>query len=593
MHRHPPRPYRSLAGWVAIGMVFGLSIATSQGCKERSRNSTGPEANRTASGGQAGEGKPGGGSQAGLESLQQSLALQSRTVSAVDSAVFHNGREGGTHSILEIVGGGVSCLDLDRDGLVDLAFATGGGITPEQVTGRTPVILRGLGNWAFMQCEHLARCGDDSLYSHGWSVCDVDHDGFDDLLLYGFPGASLWFNQGDGTFARSLFSHDQWTTAVAWLDANRDGHLDLYAGSYVQWDPSTNQVCNTKAGLPDVCSPNVYQGVQNQCWLNQGNGSFVSDDGVLATSSPAKSLGALAAEFQPGRGTGLYVANDLLANFYFAPQSSGLFEEQAFTQGVALDDTGVANGSMGLALLDGNLDQSFDIFVANFEHELLGMYVGTPGGDLFVHASRRMGLNRPDLKIVAFGVVAADLDGDADEDLIVVGGHVHYYPDHGEMEQSAFCLLNDSGQRFVKADSSDPFFAEPMVGRGLVSTDLDRDGDLDLIATQLSGVPRVVENTSVGDSHWLTLELIGTRSPRFPVGTTVELNAGDGKLKQVRQLVSGGSYLSHNQSILHFAWPREVGRQYQLQVRWPDGAPSEMIFGVLPDQSLTLIQGQE
>jgi enediyne biosynthesis protein E4 len=522
-----------------------------------------------------------------------SLNFASRSIPALQAAHFSNGREGGLNSILEIVGGGVSCFDFDRDGLVDLAFATGGSISTNEVHGRIPTLTRGLGDWNFVECTRQARTDDDSLYTHGWSISDVDHDGFEDVLLYGYPGSLLWLNQGDGTFLRSEFSSPQWTTAVAWLDVDLDGHLDLYLGSYVDWTPGKNQVCETASGRADVCSPNVYAGVKNQCWINGGDGSFHLDEQVLASQTLAKSLGAMAAEFQPGKGTGLYVANDLVANFLFTRQPSGAFEEQAFSSGTALDDTGVANGSMGLALLDGNMDQVFDIFVANFEHELLGLYLGT-GGELFNHSSRRMGLHQRDLQIVAFGVVAADFDGDADEDIVVVGGHVHYYPDRGDMPQKAFVLRNESGQRFVKSDVADPFFTQPMVGRGLAVADLNGNGNLDLVSTQLLGPPRVLENTAKPDeSHWLMLNLVGTLSPRNPVGAIVELNVGAGQSKQVRQWISGGSYLSQSQSTLHFAWPREAGQEFEVRVRWPDGASIDTFRELAPNRVHTLVQGRE
>lgn len=521
--------------------------------------------------------------------------FKDRALEALSQAGFSNGKEAELYSILEIVGGGVACLDYDLDGAVDLFVPRGGVIDPakRQVSGVNSLILQSVGAWELRDRTESSRIATAAIYSHGMSPADFDHDGFDDLLVYGYGGIVLLHNQGDGTFAditqliRPLQSN--WTTAAAWIDLDGDRSLDLYLGSYVLWDFDHQQSCSSPNGEPDVCSPTAFNGTRITVLLNNRDGSFSHKDGLLEAPIPAKTLGVVAGEFTPGQGCGLYVANDLIANFLFT-RRNGQFQEHALSSGVAADDEGVNNGSMGLAVLDYNLDQRFDLFVTNFEHEKMALYANE-GQDVFHHVSRQAGLNRSDLQVVGFGAVAGDFDGDADEDIVFTAGHVHYHPNSGSMEQLPAYLQNQSGREFVKCTPKSRFFEQPAVGRGLATADFDRDGDLDLIATSLFSPPTVVENVSPPRGNWLALTLVGIQSPRTPVGTTVALNTGERTL--VRQLFSGGSYLSHSESTLTFAWPKRAasGAAISLTVRWPDGAAAQSLE-VAPNQRLTVVQGK-
>jgi len=521
---------------------------------------------------------------------KNNLSFQLRQPLEFANCGYENGRSAELNTILEIVGGGVACIDFDRDGICDLLFPRGGGINSEtlDVYGVNSTLLRGTGRWQFAECTSAARVSTDRIYSHGVTAADFDHDGFIDMLVYGYAGAELLINQGDGTFLLSeALPHHAWTTAAAWIDLNRDQHLDLFLGSYVDWEPSRNQVCPTSQGQPDICSPNVYEGVHNRILMNQGDGTFQVTEIDAINTTLAKSLGVVAAEFQAGAGVGLYIANDLVANSMYS-LCDAQWVEHGYSSGVAVDDGGVANGSMGVALLDFNQDLVFDLFVTNFEHEMMALYEGLEG-DLFRHASRQQQLNHRDLRIVGFGVVAADFDGDSYEDIVVTSGHVHYHPDQGAMAQLPLFLRNEQGKGFSKLTSPCDFFDSPTVGRGLATGDFDNDGDLDLVATNLLGHPTAVENTNDQPHRWLELELIGTTVPRTPIGATVQLEATGKQL--IRQQHSGGSYLSQSQPILHFSWPASAtdADSVQVIVNWPGQAIAETI-DVQIDRRTVIVQ---
>ena len=515
-----------------------------------------------------------------------------RECEAVEACRFTNGRDAGLNSILEIVGGGVGCIDYDHDGHVDLLFAGGGTLdaSTKSVGGVNCQLLRGGGDWGFYNVSSDANVDTTRIYSHGSTAADYDQDGFEDVLVYGYGGVVLMRNQGDGSFHEfSMFdglANAGWVTAASWIDLNGDRDLDLYLGSYLDWDFDKNQVCRDRNGEPDVCSPNAFGGSQNKVFMSNGDGAFQLRTEMVQADQPSKTLGVVAAEFHRGDGVGLYIANDLLANFLFTRRGER-YVEHAFASGVAVDDEGAANASMGLALLDFNLDRQFDLFVTNFESEKMGLYLNA-GEDLFHYASRKAGLNRADLKRVGFGVVAADFDSDGDEDIVFSCGHVQYRPDIGEMQSLPVYLQNEAGQSLTKCIPSGSYFTDSTVGRGLATADLDNDGDLDMVGTSLFGPPSLIENLHVADKHWLSVQLIGTIASRTPIGATVELRAGS--RTRIRQLYGGGSYLSHSQSRLHFAWPAEsTSGDVVLDVHWPDGSTSDSL-SVTPGQNIVVIQ---
>ena len=516
--------------------------------------------------------------------------FESRASDAIAACSFHNGKEAGLNSILEIVGGGVACIDYNSDGNVDLLFAGGGAIDTvgQDIRGFNCQLLEGDGQWSFVNKSGQARIDSARIYSHGMTASDYDEDGFEDVLIYGFRGVILFRNQGDGTFVEDTMSglgHVGWITAAAWIDVNHDQLLDLYLGTYVDWDLTKNQVCQSRDGKPDVCSPNAFGSSRNSVFINQGDGRFSFELDEMMSEQPSKTLGVVAATFNPDQGVGLYVANDLIANFLFTPHGNR-FEEHAFAAGVAVDDEGVANGSMGIALLDFNLDRRFDLFVTNFEHEKMALYLND-GPEVFRYASREVGLNRADLKLVGFGTVAADFDSDGDEDIVFASGHVHYHPDQGKMELLPAYLQNEAGKTLTHCKPDCFYFTNASVGRGLATADIDNDGDLDLVGTSLFGAPSLVENTSRVDKNWLTVQLVGTNVPRTPVGTSVELIVGTRRM--IRQLYSGGSYLSHSQSRLHFAWPAtQTVDEVDLSLVWPDG--SSQHIRVSSGQNVVLVQ---
>ncbi len=377
---------------------------------------------------------------------------------------FTSGHESGHHSILEWLGGGVAMLDYDQDGNTDLFFAGGGYFEKEAILGRPPALFRNFGHWRFEDVTSTALGDATGFYSHGCEVGDYDNDGFADVLVTGFGGLQLFFNQGDGTFteiARDTgLVDDSWSTSAAWGDLNGDGTLDLYIAHYLNWSFQNHPLCHDKRGkFQDACGPKHFDALPDTVYYSNGDGTFLDVTSTAGFVHDGMGLGVVIADVDRDFDLDTYVANDTTENFLYLNNGDGQFEETALINGAAGDDSGAPNGSMGVDVGDFNGDGQFDLWVANYVEEPFALYRNM-GGSLFQHVSRSTGINVLGGLYVGFGTGFADLDRDGDEDLVVANGHVFEHPATAPIHQLPLLLRNDDGRYTVLKFSPNSFFAE-------------------------------------------------------------------------------------------------------------------------------------
>ncbi len=486
--------------------------------------------------------------------------------------VCRNGQESGTFSIAQTLGGGGGAFDFDHDGLLDV-YLVGGGTISEAIdlSGLPGAMFRGLDGTRFRDVTNASGTNGGVFYSHGIAVCDFNADGFDDFLVTGYQGLLLFQNQGDGTFSQVAqdvgISKCQWSTGAAWGDFNGDGLADLYVVQYLDWSKSNHPACRPTGTQQDVCGPEKFRGLGDLLYLNRGDGTFEDAASKCGLRTDGKGLGVVLVDLNDDGALDIYIANDTDDNFLYLNDSTGQFKEIGVVSGAAQDDSGFANGSMGVSVLDFNSDGKPDLWVTNFENDSFALY-RNEGQGTFTHASGAAGIFAIGSSYVGWGTVTDDFDNDGIEEIVVTNGHVQSHPRSGEVQQSPFVLRQIHGTFKKQSFDESTYFGQRHHGRGLFKCDFDNDGDWDLGFCNLNEPFRLLQNECTAERAWLGIRLIGVHSNRNAIGSKAVLIAGEESRTQF--VVGGGSYLSHSDSRLLWSLPANT-KKATVEVHWPSG----------------------
>jgi hypothetical protein len=468
-------------------------------------------------------------------------------------------------NILQIMGGGVAFLDFDNDGWLDILC----------VGQPRPALFRNEGGARFVDVTaDSLPVGQGKWF--GCATADFDNDGWTDLFLSGYRCAALLRNNGRGGFtdatAGSGIQPSGWATSAAFADVDGNGYPDLYVANYVRFAPGMPEF-TTINGVRLSLGPDAYAAERGRLYLNQG-GRF--RDATAAAGLDAAHGKALGVAFADADGDGdddLALANDQQPLDFFENDGQGHFRNVALENGTAFNSEGRRQGGMGLTFGDYDADGLLDLFVANFADEPKSLYHNL-GQGAFEAAGYRARVSQATRPWVAFGTVFADLDLDGWLDLAVVNGHVQDEVQRVDRDNSypqrAQLFVNTRDGKFRDATSeAGADFGKPMVGRGLAAGDFDNDGDVDLLAADLGGPPRLFRNTqSDGSGNWVMLRLKGASGGAAGLGARVELTAGG--RRQIREARTDGSYLSASDHRVHFG-VGSASKVDHLTIRWPSG----------------------
>lgn len=504
--------------------------------------------------------------------------------------------------ILEANGCGCAFIDYDNDGWMDIFLLSGtrlGGDPPE-ATNR---LYKNNRDGTFTDVTEKA-----GLKATGWAngvcVADYNNDGYDDIFCTYFGQNRLYRNNGDGTFTditkqSGLWDpgSPRWGAGCAWVDYNRDGHLDLFVSNYIRFSiehapiPGANSTCNWK-GVPVNCGPRGLPTGRHLLYRNNGDGTFtdVTKQAGIAGATESYGMTVVAADFDEDGWPDIFVACDSTPSLLFMNNHDGTFREEGVARGVALSDDGNEQAGMGVGIGDYNLDGHLDLFKTHFVGDTCGLYRndGTGSFDDVTRAAK-IGV---ETRYTSWGAGIVDLDNDGLPDVVFVTGSVYpeverklpQYP--YKTPRVLFRNLGDGTFEEIEMQAGEGI-TTPHGSRGCAFGDFDNDGDLDILIINMNEPPSLLRNDQRVKRNWLKVKLEGVKSNRSAIGARVLAHYG--AKVQAQAVLSQSSYYSCNDPRLHFGLG--AATQVDVDVLWPSGL-REQYRKVTANQLVTIREGK-
>ncbi|HNV28207.1 MAG TPA: VCBS repeat-containing protein [Cyclobacteriaceae bacterium] len=514
-------------------------------------------------------------------------------------------------------GAGVAVGDINNDNLPDLYFAG------NQVNNK---LYLNEGNFKFRDITQVSGTACKGVWSTGVAMVDINADGWLDIYVCksGGPGSGirhneLFINNKDLTFTERSKEYGLdvvgLSTHAVFFDYDRDGDLDCYVLSNSMKSIGAFDLSKDKRTIPDETN-------QGAKLLNNFNGYFkdATISSGIYSSKIGFGLGVAIGDINLDGWLDIYVSNDFFERDYlYINLKNGTFREELeeHLQSISL-------GSMGADLADLNNDGYPDIFVtemlpdridryktkAVFENwdkhrmsEASGYYHQYPrnvyqqntGHGYFQEIGRLAGIEATDW---SWGALAADFDGDQLKDIFVANGigkdltdqdYVNFMADPSAVKDilkrkgavikelidvipseplSNYMFKNIDGFSF-KSVAQDWGLGHTSFSNGASYGDLDNDGDLDLVVSNINQEPFLYRNES--SYHSITLKLVGSSMNSMAIGSKIEAYS-DGILNWSEFIPSRGFMSSIDyRTIIPVGNASKVD---SLIIHWPQGGTS-------------------
>lgn len=517
-------------------------------------------------------------------------------------------------------GAGVAAGDINQDGLTDLYFSG------NMVEGK---LYLNKGGFQFEDITEKAGINTKNKWGTGVSMVDVNADGLLDLYLcFAGPYAPdrrrnmLYINQGDLTFSEQAASFglddDAHTTHAAFLDYDKDGDLDVYLLNNI-----------TDETGPNIIRPKRNRGKMpntDRLYRND-DGAFTNVSVEAGILKEGYGLGVAVGDINQDGWPDIYVSNDYLSNdLLYINNQDGTFTDRA-----ADHFRHTSYSSMGCDLADYNNDARPDIVALDMlppDHKRRKLMMGSINYNRFrsemlsgyfpQYMRNTLQLNageNPDGRIVfseigqlagihstdwSWSPLLADLDNDGWKDLTVTNGYPRditnldfaSYKANLMMksqydEQVLAALIKAADQvdgaylpNFVYRNRGDLTFedhsaawgfTQPSFSHGAAVADLDNDGDLDYIANNSFDKVFIYENKArqYNKRHFIRLALSGP--PRNPGGIGAKIWLYQDTSVQFHEHYPFRGFQSTVEPIVHFGLGDRPAID-SIAIQWPDGA---------------------
>ena len=489
--------------------------------------------------------------------------------------------------LIETMGGGVALLDYDNDGRLDIFFTNGAKIDDPMPSSKMPDKSdRKFWNRLYHQnadgtftdvTEKAGLTGaQQNYYAMGVAVGDYDNDGFEDIYVTGYGGNTLYHNNGNGTFTdvtkTAGVAAGGWSASAGFFDYDNDGKLDIFVTRYLDWSFKTNRYCGEqKPGYRAYCHPDNYDGVTNILYHNNGDGTFTDVSQKAGIANPSgKGLGVTFADYDGDGFTDIFVANDSVQCFLYHNNGNGTFSEVGLLAGVGYNEDGKAFAGMGADFSDFDNDGRPDVVVTDLSNERYMLFRNN-GDGTFRDVTNASGVGAATLAFSGWSTHLFDFDNDGWKDIFVAQGHVmdtiQLTSPNLKYLQPPLLLRNEGGH--FKRVILGPAFQTEWAGRGAAFGDIDNDGDIDVVMSNVGQKATVLRNDGGNRNNWLGITTIGKKSNRDGIGSRVKVVSPSG-LTQYFTVNTAVGYQSASDKRLIVGLGADSTAKL-VEIRWPSG----------------------
>ena len=512
--------------------------------------------------------------------------------------------------IIDTNGSGVGLIDYDNDGWLDIYMVNGSTFNALDGKEEAPHAALFHNNHDGTFTDVAAKAGvTNERWGFGVAIADYDNDGWPDILVTNWGKNRLYHNNHDGTFTdvaeKAGVTLGNWSAGATWGDYDGDGRLDLFISGYVHFDRNNLPYEKTRAtgfsycefrGESVMCGPKNLEGEPDHLFHNNGDGTFTDVSMKAGVADATNKYYGLTPVFVDVNNDGkpdLIVANDSTLSYLYLNRGDGTFEDASFASGFGLNEDGHEVAAMGVAVGDYMNNGQLDFAISDFSDEAKLLFRNQGNGG-FTEESMRSGIGKISIPFLGWGDGFLDYDNDGWLDLMFMNGHIYPAADKFDWGTSyaerSLLFHNDRDGKFTEVPPvKGSGLADVLSSRGAAFGDLFNDGKIDVIINQMDGPPVLLRNVYPDRHHWVELKLIGgPKSPRDGVGATVFLTANG--LRQRRDVISGGSYVSTNDPRPHFGLG-EATDPGTAEIHWPSGA-REKIKLPAHDRIYTITEGK-
>jgi hypothetical protein len=526
-------------------------------------------------------------------------------------------------------GGGVAIGDINNDQLPDIYF------TGNQQSGK---LYLNKGNLQFE--DITAKAGlQTTVWSEGVTMVDINNDHFLDIYVctssrnQNSSAANLLFiNNGDLTFTERAQAYGiadkGYNTQAAFFDYDHDNDLDLYilSNALEGFNRNTTRPKRIKAEGPST----------DKLYRNNGNYTFTNISAQAGILVEGYGLGIATGDLNGDGWTDIYTANDFLSNdLLYTNQQNGTFKNE-----IARLLKHQSYNGMGVDIADFNNDalpdiieldmlpetnkrqklmfgsMNYDRFKLNLDMGYEPQYVRNTlqlnnGNSTFSEIGQLAGVHNTDW---SWSALFADYDNDGWRDLLITNGYGKDITDQdytvysravsqfGTQESIKMQLLEGLEQitevklpNYVYKNNGNLTFSDQSAAWGMVHasisngaaySDLDNDGDLDLVVNNLNEQAFVYRNNGekLIKNNFLKIKLNGDSVNTGGIGAKILLKHA-GKLQFYQHFVTRG-YKSAMDPIIHFGMGN-IHTIDSIEITWPDGK-YELVTNVPCNQRITL-----